>query len=241
MRNFGTLLVSIFGIFISNGNAFMEPHLEYCHQRSISSYSTTRCMAYGYERTYRSDQERTKRQERVGQLVHFELSKIIHSGNVKGEYKPLDDELRKRISIINANVSPDLRQARITVSVRRSPSGDIEIDRRRAFSWLVKHAKALRLTLSQRMSHMKSSAPMLTFAQADVAAAVDVMYLIDQIAAGNDKRDDINFNEEYDDSLPRGMVGGMDFDDIDEDDWIDDEDDDTKADEDDDIFDIESL
>jgi len=229
MSNFGLLHILMIGMYISNGCAFLTSHLEYCPHQSISSSSTTLTMAYNRnERSHRSGQERTKRQGRVGQLILFELARIIHSGNVKGDAALLDDELRKRISIVNANVSPDLRQARITVSVRRSPDSDVDIDRRRAFSWLVKNGKQLRYTLAQRMSHMKTSAPQLTFAQADIAAAVDVMYLIDQIAAGNDKREAIDFSGESGDSLPRGMVGGMDFDDLDEDeeDWIDEDGDD---------------
>jgi ribosome-binding factor A len=66
---------------------------------------------------------KSKRQERVGQLVMTELSQIIHSGLIKGanvEY--LDDELRTRISVVSTDVSPDLRQARVSISVRPVPA-----------------------------------------------------------------------------------------------------------------------
>jgi hypothetical protein len=43
--------------------------------------------------------------------------------------------------------------------------------------------KAIRHTLAQRMSHMKTC-PTLTFVQVNVGAAVDVMYLIDKISKG---------------------------------------------------------
>lgn len=225
-------------IYIYNGYAFLTSHLEnHCH-RSISSSSTTLSgynNRYGYDNKFRANQGRSKRQERVGQLILSNLSQIIHSGLLKGGAEYLDDDLRKRISIVNVNVSPDLRQARVTMSVRRPIDGDAAIDRRQAFSWLVEQAKPLRHTLSQRMSHMKTSAPILTFAQADVSAAVDVMYLIDQIAAGNDKRASVDFMKEFDENAPQGTVDGMSFGDLDEDeeDWID-EDEDGEDDEDED-------
>ena len=194
--------------------------------------------------------ERTKRQERVGQLVQTELSQILHSGLIKGyDVEGLDDELRQRISIVRSDVSPDLRQARISVSVRAaaprnnndnnnessSSSSSPAVDRRRAYAWLVRHAKQLRYTLAQRLSHMKSC-PSLTFAQVDVSAAVDVMYLIDKLSAdGNFKRQNLNENNE----VARGMVGGMDFDEElfdDDDDDDEDDDDDGDWDEADDFF-----
>ena len=256
---------------------------------------------------------RSKRQERVAQIVKTELSQIIHSGLIKGanaEY--LDDELRTRISVVNTDVSPDLRQARISISIRPTPrsqqpilsneefnledddedydeddededdneasedddenyldgeaeghaeivdemddpdedDGDDEddttaaaaaatdtssddirelqnaiqqrrtspgVDRRRAFAWLVRNTKSIRYTLAQRMSHMKSC-PELTFVQVDVSAAVDVMYLIDKLSStdGKYKRENLDlFNE---DEVARGIVGGLDFDAVDDDD-----------------------
>ena len=264
---------------------------------------------------------KSKRQERVAQIVKTELSQIIHSGLIKGvnaEY--LDDELRTRISVVNTDVSPDLRQARISISIRPTPrsqqqisnddfynneddeggeenflddedeeddyleedidedggddfigeeeiiaeqedEGDDEeddnddyeedantnlsdglnnlqneiqqqrrtspaVDRRRAFAWLVRNTKPIRYTLAQRMSHMKSC-PDLTFVQVDVSAAVDVMYLIDKLSStdGKFKRDNLDLFSEED--VARGIVGGLDFDAVDEDeddmDWDEDD------------------
>lgn len=196
------------------------------HQVSTSSA----LFAGGYNARGRSSprygKERSKRQERVGHLVRSELGHIIHSGLIKGhDVGYLDDDLRKRISIINSDVAPDLRQARITVSIRKGhDEADAVVDRRRAYSWLVQNTKAIRHTLAQRMSHMKT-VPDLTFVQADVSAAVDVMYLIDQVSAGTIKRESIGSYGGDDDSLPFGMVEGMDFDDIDGGEWIDEDDD----------------
>ena len=167
--------------------------------------------------------ERSKRQERVGHLVRTELSNIVHQGVIKGDADYLEDGLRQRISIVSADVSPDLRQARITVSVRKAaPTVDSNpvVDKRRAYSWLVQNTKYIRHTLAQNLSYMKS-VPQLTFAQADISAAVDVMYLIDKVASGY-KRETVGEFGGDDNSLPRGLVGGIDFDeDFDEEDWID--------------------
>lgn len=197
------------------------------------SSATSLSMASYYSKTQgrsspRDGREKSKRQERVGHLVRTELSKIIHRGNIKGrDADYLEDELRQRISVIHANISPDLRQARITVSIRKSvdENKNAAVDKRRAYSWLVQNTKPIRHTLAQNLSYMKS-VPNLTFAQADVAAAVDVMYLIDKVAQGGYKRETVGEFGGDDDSLPRGMVGGIDFDEDDEDiEWMDEDDD----------------
>jgi ribosome-binding factor A len=188
---------------------------------------------------------KSKRQERVGQLVQTELSRILHTGIIKGDVEYLADALRCRISVVRADVSPDLRQARISVSVRPKgisakvpsplatvgqpeplPQGltaersDTEDDRRLAYSWLTRHSSAIRHTVAQRMSHIKSSCPALTFVPVDVTAAVDVMHLIDQVTAGSDKRGAmIGWDPE---EVARNMVGDLDDedeDDDDDDDW----------------------
>jgi ribosome-binding factor A len=172
--------------------------------------------------------ERSKRQERVGHLVRTEISNILHGGVIKGQdAEYLDAELRQRISVVSADISPDLRQARISVSVRAPPRNDQAeynpaVDKRRAYAWLVRNTKPIRHTLAQRMSHMKSC-PNLSFVQVDVAAAVDVMYLIDKVSQGY-KRDKVDlFNGE---NVPTGVMDGIDFDEeFDEEDWDEDDED----------------
>jgi ribosome-binding factor A len=182
----------------------------------------------------------------------------LHRGSIKGYAESLDAELRQRISIVSADVSPDLRQARISVSIRAAVvpkkkqtvgddvvlmeqddedddnnsndddstaesattttstsfvSNNPAVDKRRAYSWLVRNNKALRHSLAQRMSHIKTC-PQLSFVQIDVGAAVDVMQLIDQVTAGNKKRETIAV-----------MDGDDDDDEFAGDDWIDDNDD----------------
>ena len=204
---------------------------------SLSEARFSTRLRMGYSAKGRSSprygNERSKRQERVGHLVRTELSQIIHTGLIKGDPDYLEDELRKRISIVNADVSPDLKQARVAVSIRKgvanegSAGSNAVVDRRRAYSWLVQNTKELRHTLAQRMSHVKAT-PDLTFVQVDISAAVDVMYLIDKVSAGA-KRTTIGTFGGDDESLPRGMVEGMEFEDFDDDDdddgWIDDDED----------------
>lgn len=174
----------------------------------------------------RSGKDRSKRQYRVGQLVQTELGRILHSGIIKGDAEYIDDELRRRISIVSVDISPDLRQARVTVSVRKSSTSDDNpvVDKRRAYSWLVENTKPLRHSLAQKMSHMKTS-PTLTFVQVDVGAAVDVMYLIDKVSSGY-QRERIGEYGEDDSSVSNRFVDGMDFDEeFDEDDWEEEDDD----------------
>jgi len=195
----------------------------------LTVLSSDRGRRPGYSTRNNAGKERSKRQERVGQLVQTELSRIIHTGNIKvggnADGAFLDDTIRKAISIVKVDVSPDLRQARISVSIR-SPKSSTDVDgtigKRRAYSWLVQNTKHLRHTLAQRMSHMKSSAPNLTFVQVDVSAAVDVMYLIDKLSKDKDYK---RATDEHD-LIPSGIVGGVDFDDEDFDDEDFEEDDD---------------
>ena len=60
--------------------------------------------------------------------------------------------------------------------------------------------------------------PNLSFVQADVSAAVDVMYLIDKVTAGY-KRESVGAFGGNDDTMPSGIVGGIDFDDMDDAEW----------------------
>jgi ribosome-binding factor A len=157
----------------------------------------------------------------VGELVRTELAQILHSGLIKGkDASYLEDEIRSRISIVSVDVSPDLRQARVSVSIRggkdstretvsdETPavsSSDATVDKRRAYSWLVDNTKAIRHTLAQRMSHLKTS-PNLSFVQVDVSAAVDIMYLIDKVSKGGFERESIGTFGGNDDNLPLGIV-----------------------------------
>eukprot|EP00588_Corethron_pennatum_P003502 CAMPEP_0194295652 /NCGR_PEP_ID=MMETSP0169-20130528/54024_1 /TAXON_ID=218684 /ORGANISM="Corethron pennatum, Strain L29A3" /LENGTH=249 /DNA_ID=CAMNT_0039044875 /DNA_START=81 /DNA_END=830 /DNA_ORIENTATION=- len=181
----------------------------------------------GDRRAPLGQRDKSKRQERVQQLVRTELASIIHKGHQIRTNDQIGDGLRRRISIVNCDVSPDLRQCRVTVStVSGSPGAaaasraDDTIDRREAYAWLVQNTVPIRHALAQRMSHMRG-VPNLTFAQADIGAAVDVMYLIDRVSNGA-KRASIGEYGGDDGEIPEGMFMDLDFDDDGDDfDWDD--------------------
>jgi ribosome-binding factor A len=233
MKFISYLLPSLSGIIVATNAFSISRNTNTQHHRSTSLQP----LRMGYGRSSPQSRDRSKRQERVGQIVRTEIASIVQQGyQVKNSKGSIDDELRRRISIVNADVSPDLRQARITVSVikptRRaaveeeeeddleddfdeefeepkhvfpsSRNGDAVVDRRRAYSWLVKNTKQVRHALSQRLSHMKTI-PNLTFVQADVGAAVDVMNLIEKVSAGDYKRENLGLFGGADDNLPDNM------------------------------------
>ncbi|KAL3765352.1 hypothetical protein ACHAWU_002270 [Discostella pseudostelligera] len=200
-------------------------------------------MAYNSNNSgrYNDNNQRTKRQERVGQVVRSELANILHRGHIQylnnnaaaddGEGSgPLEDELRRRISIVNADVSPDLRRARVTVSIigRKDRKQSEIIDKRRAYAWLIRNTKSIRHALSSKMAHMKGGSPELTFVQVDVGAAVDVMNLIDKVSRGY-KREDVG--DEGWKSMMMEMEEEGDEEDDEDDGWIDEDEDDYDEDE----------
>lgn len=136
----------------------------------------------------RDRKARSKRQERFGHLVRSEVAQIVARGAIRGG-DILEADLRQRIAVVAADVSPDLRQARLSVSIRGG------VDKRKAYAWLVSNTKHIKHALAQKLSHLKQC-PNLTFVQVDVAAATDVMYLIDKISTGY-KRETLDlFSEE---------------------------------------------
>ncbi|KAL7516279.1 hypothetical protein ACHAWX_001308 [Stephanocyclus meneghinianus] len=170
--------------------------------------------------------DRSKRQERVGHVVRTELATILHKGSlIKNDDDPIEDELRRRINIVNADVSPDLRQARVTVSIMagKDRKEDI-IAKRRAYAWLVRCTKSIRHALAQKMKHMKAS-PDLTFVQVDVGAAVDVMQLIEKVSKGYKRDDlfemDLEDNEDDDDEWIDEYEDGEEGTKSDDDNWND--------------------
>jgi len=171
---------------------------------------------------------RSKRQERVGSLLRVELANILQRGQVK-RTDPIEATLLQKINVVNADVSPDLAQARITVSIL-GKGAEANIQKRKAYAWLVSSQKMIRHALAQRLNYMKT-VPLLTFALADVGAAVDVMALIDKVTKDKDfKRDLPDFNSIFqeDGTTPLGVQFGLDFNEeaADDDAWIDEDDDD---------------
>tara|TARA_B110001452_G_scaffold186651_1_gene157109 strand:+ start:486 stop:1121 length:636 start_codon:yes stop_codon:yes gene_type:complete len=161
-----------------------------------------------------------RRSARVAQVVQSELAQVLHAGDIKG--KRLDYAIRSMISIVEVDVSPDLRNAKVKVSVH----GDRK-DKVSATRWLTDQRGGIRHALAQRMKEFKRL-PHLSFQHVDVGQAVDVMVLIDKLAKERAER---GGDEEE---------GGLDFDADDdeafaeyEEDWDDEEDDDEVFDDDD--------
>jgi ribosome-binding factor A len=132
-------------------------------------------LSMGRGNSFRPGGGESKRQARVAQLITAELSDIIRLGR-KIKAKPLDDSVRCKISIVDVSLSPDLRHAKVYISV----FGD-RLERREAVTWCVENCRALRHTLSQRLKDMRGI-PELQFRETDVGAAVGIMHLVDQAA-----------------------------------------------------------
>jgi len=229
----GCLLISQTFGFASQQSAFCRSHyfsddssldlLE--HVPSATALFMASRGSYGRSSARRGQAEiRSKRQERVGHLVRVELAQIVQSGSPIRYAEYIEEELRRTVNIVNADVSPDLRQARITVSIIGSEAAQ----KRRIYAWLVDSTKLIRHALSQRLSHMKTI-PNLSFVLADVGAAVDVMNLIERISSDSKyKRETLGWDGSTDEDasdVPTGIVGGLDFDEDDDDGWIDEDED----------------
>ena len=115
-----------------------------------------------------------RRTSRVGHVIQAELATVIRQGSVTGKQK-CPDGLQQMISIVDVDMSPDLRNARIKVSV----IGDRR-DKVSAVRWLRGNVRGLRHALAQRNRQMKR-VPMLTFDHVDVGAATDMMVRLDQL------------------------------------------------------------
>lgn len=116
-----------------------------------------------------------RRPDRVGQVVRSELATVLHSGAVHGN-KKISGRLLSMISIVDIDMSPDLRNARVKVSI----IGDRK-DKISAVRWLQGSAKPIRHVLAQRLKGMKRI-PQLSFQHVDVGAAVDMMVKIQELS-----------------------------------------------------------
>jgi ribosome-binding factor A len=153
----------------------------------------------------------TRRSSRVGHVVQAELATIIRSGDVHGEQR-IPNGLQQLISIVDVDMSPDLRNARVKISV----IGDRK-EKVSAVRWLRGNVRGLRHELAKRNRQMKRI-PMLTFDHVDVGAATDMMFKLEalnnQDAAAARARGEGDVEED----------GGIDFSASDEDAWLDEDD-----------------
>lgn len=129
--------------------------------------------------TFRSNAE-SKRQARVSQLLTGELAKIIRLGHGIKTKDKIDDDTRCSIAVVDVDMSPDLRSAKVFISVY----GDV-LKKREAYAWCVKNTKAIRMALCAELKGMKR-VPELFFKDTDIGAAVDLMALIDRVSGDED-------------------------------------------------------
>jgi ribosome-binding factor A len=130
----------------------------------------------------RGDQDRekrtrepSKRQLRVGRLLQSTLSTVIRQGFPIKTSDWLDDHLRAKISVVDVICAPDLRNARVEVSI----FGET-VEKREVFVWLVNNAKAIRHALSQQLKDYRS-VPELHFRQTDLGAGSDMFALLEKL------------------------------------------------------------
>lgn len=129
-----------------------------------------------------------RRQGRVAQVVRKELAEVLHAGDIRG--KRLATSIREMISIVDVDVSPDLRNARVKVSIL----GDRK-DKISAVRWLQSSRGGIRYCMGKRMKEFKRL-PEIKFEHVDVGQAVDVMVLIDKLAA--ERKDEAGAADELD-------------------------------------------
>lgn len=122
----------------------------------------------------------SKRQARVSQLMATELAEILRLGHGIKTKDKIADSTRSKISIADVIMSPDLRSAKVFVSVY----GDV-LEKREAYAWCVKNTRAIRSALATNLRGMKR-VPELYFKDTDIGAAVDLMALIDRVGEEDD-------------------------------------------------------
>ncbi len=143
------------------------------------------------------DERESKRQARVAQVIRGEIATIMRRNSIK-THRPLPETTLERVTIVDVQMSPDLRSAKVYVSV----FGDAAL-KRQAYAWLVEHARAFKYELAQNLSEMKS-VPDVYFKETDMSATVDVISTIDRLA--RERR------EKSASESPGELIGGLDFD-----------------------------
>jgi ribosome-binding factor A len=124
-----------------------------------------------------------KRAGRLGKLVMTELVGILRSPySIKVAGGDVDAELASLISIVEVDMSGDNKVAKVMVSAMGS-----DVEKKRAVMWLNKNARAIRFSLAQRISYLKT-VPELRFTASALPEAMEVMSILDQLRAEREAR-----------------------------------------------------
>lgn len=124
-----------------------------------------------------------KRAARLGKLVMTELVGILRSPYlIKVAGGDVDAELASLISIVEVDMSGDNKVAKVLVSAMGS-----DVEKKRAVLWLNKNSRAIRFSLAQRISHLKS-VPELRFSASALPQAMEVMSILDQLREEREAR-----------------------------------------------------
>jgi ribosome-binding factor A len=110
----------------------------------------------------------------VGNLVQQEIADVIRTATSVGA-KRIPAGVQQMISVVDVDMSPDLRNARVKVSIIGERKDKIS-----AMRWLQGNVRGLRHELAKRNRGMKRI-PMLSFMQVDVGAATDVMVKVEAL------------------------------------------------------------
>ena len=215
MRRFFYLLLALLPaparVFHNGVHSAVAPALHHAQRAAMPAAGVSR--------------ESGRRPSRVGQVVRAELATVIRTANSVGS-KRIPAGLQSMISIVDVDMSPDLRNARVKVSI----IGDRK-DKISAVRWLQGNTRGLRHELAKRNRGMKVI-PMLSFAHVDVGAATDTMVQIEKLRALDEAAAQARGETDED-------SGGIDFDAADEDAWLDEDDDDDELFSDEDVDDEE--
>lgn len=154
-----------------------------------------------------------RRPSRIGQVVQGEIADIIRTSHSLGSTR-IPSGLQQLISVVDVDMSPDLRNANVKVSI----IGDRK-DKVSAVRWLKGNVRGLRHELAKRNRHMKRI-PILSFQHVDVGAATDMMIKLQKLRS-----------EDEEAAIARGDGldeddAGIDFKARDEDAWLEDDEDD---------------
>lgn len=139
-------------------------------------------------------EEKSMRQLRVGRMLQSTLADVIRKGYPIKTADWLDDHIRSKISVVEVNVSPDLANAKVEVSI----FGET-VEKREAYIWLVNNAKAIRYALAQELKDFRKT-PMLTFRQVDLGAGSDIFSLLDKLEEQREGREEGDYesgDEDY--------------------------------------------